>query len=34
MESANELVSVLNQVQSGIDFFTANHLYKKADLYK
>lgn len=34
MENADELARSINMVQNGIDFFTANHLYRKADLYR
>ena len=34
MESSEELARVTTQVQSGIDFFTANANYRRADLYR
>ena len=34
MENADELISTLKMVQSGIDFFTANYTYQRADLYR
>ena len=34
MESSEELARVTTQVQQGIDFFTANANYRRADLYR
>ncbi len=34
MENADALSQTLQMVQQGIDFFTANHLYRRADLYR
>lgn len=34
MDQTYELVKVVAQVQQGIDFFTAHHLYRRADLYR
>ena len=34
MDIAEELVKNLDMIQSGIDFFSANYLYRRAELYR